>query len=498
MRLSGILMHISSLPGPDGIGSLGKEARAFADFLHDAGMGIWQVLPMGPTGYGESPYQSTGVQAGNPMLISVDELADEGLFDPSGLERFEPEQAERVEFDSVRRAKTALLREAFRQSEKTLRSELAAFERANEWVRGFALFTALKEHFDGVKWTAWPDEKIRRRDADAMQRYQALLDGDIRFHIWCQYIFDRQWMKLKDYCAGLNIRMFGDMPIYVAEDSMDTWLHPEVFQLNEDGEPRNVAGVPPDYFSKDGQLWGNPLYRWTELKKRGYDWWIDRMRRMAHLYDIIRIDHFIGFANYYSVPHGAPNARKGRWITGPGKALFQALKAAVPGMFVVAEDLGEVNDKVRSLIAWTGYPGMKVLQFAFAGDETNIHRPDNIPANTAYYTGTHDNITALAWAKGASKEELAAARKICGFTTADKAPWALIRTVMMSKAVIAVCPMQDVLGLDDQATMNRPGTVGGNWLWRMKPGAAVPELSEKLKALNEESGRGPDRTETEV
>ena len=489
MRLGGILLHISSLPGPDGIGSLGPEAYAFADFLKEAGMTIWQVLPMGPTGYGESPYQSTGVQAGNPMLISVDQLAKEGLIDLTGMTRFVPEKDDQVDFERVNPAKTALLREAFRQSEKKLSSEIAAFVADNDWVKPFALFTALKNKFDRVKWTLWPDEKARKRDPEAIAAYEKELDEEIRFHIWCQYVFDRQWMALKAYCNGLNIRLFGDMPIYVAEDSMDTWLHPEVFQLNEDGEPRNVAGVPPDYFSKDGQLWGNPLYRWTELKKRGYDWWIERMRRMNHLYDIVRVDHFIGFANYYSIPHGAPNARKGRWIAGPDKALFKALKTALPGMDVVAEDLGVVNDRVKNLIAWTGYPGMRVLQFAFAGDDTNEHLPDNISENTAYYTGTHDNVTALAWAKAAGKEELAKARKICGFTTADKAPWAMIKTVMMSKARIAVCPMQDVLCLDDDATMNRPGIIGGNWQWRLKEGQATEEIAKRLRKLIDESQR---------
>ena len=335
----------------------------------------------------------------------------------------------------------------------------------------------------------WPDKAAMRREDAALSRYRAELDGEIRFQVWCQYVFDRQWQALKKHCNDMGISLFGDMPIYAAEDSADAWLHPEVFQLNRDGQPKRVAGVPPDYFSEDGQLWGNPLYRWTWLRFHGYGWWVSRMARMAKLYDIIRVDHFIGFANYYSIPYGAPNARNGKWVVGPGKALFKKLKRKLPGLDVVAEDLGEVNDRVRRLIAWTGYPGMRVLQFAFGGDDTNIHLPANISENTAYYTGTHDNLTARSWAGGASKEELARAAAITGFKNAEEIPWALVRTVFMSKARIAVAPMQDLLGLGEEATMNHPGTVGGNWLWRMAPGAATPALAARLNALNRESDR---------
>ncbi|MBQ8953642.1 MAG: 4-alpha-glucanotransferase [Clostridia bacterium] len=494
MRQSGILMHISSLPGPDGVGSLGKEAFEFADFLRSAGMTIWQVLPMGPTGYGESPYQSTSVYAGNPLLISLDRLVEEGFLTIRPGERYEPTDLSQVNYAEARAHKMKLLRAGFFLSEKPLREEIRRFEAENEWVRGFALFTALKQHFGGRKWNEWPDRAASRRDEKALHRYRIELDEEIRFHIWCQYIFDRQWQALKKYCNGLGISLFGDMPIYVAEDSADAWLHPEVFQLNRDGQPKRVAGVPPDYFSEDGQLWGNPLYRWTWLKFHGYHWWVGRMAHMAKMYDIVRVDHFIGFANYYSIPYGAPNARGGKWIIGPGKALFKKLKKELPGLDVVAEDLGEVNDRVRRLIAWTGYPGMRVLQFAFGGDDTNIHLPTVISENTAYYTGTHDNLTVRAWAESASKEELARAEKIVGFETIDEAPWAMVRMVMNSKARIAVAPMQDILGLGGEATMNHPGTVGGNWLWRMAPGAATPELAGKLNALNKEAKRREPKT----
>ena len=490
MRQSGILMHISSLPGPDGIGSLGKEAYEFADFLHASGMSIWQVLPMGPTGYGESPYQSPSTFAGNPMLISLDKLAEEGWLDLEGEERFVPENPEQVDYAGAQKQKMQLLRKAFAQSERKLKKAIAQFREENDWVYDFALFTAIKDHFGGVMWTKWPDEGARMREEAALKKYEKKLDKEIRFHLWCQYVFARQWQALKTYVNGLGIKLFGDIPIYVAEDSADTWTKPEVFQLDKDRVPRRVAGVPPDYFSENGQLWGNPLYRWSYLKQKGYDWWVRRLGHMGKMYDIIRVDHFIGFANYYSIPHGAPNAKTGRWVIGPGEELFKTLNKKLPGLDIVAEDLGMVNDRVRELIAFTGYPGMKVLSFAFGADDSNIHLPENIPENTAYYTGTHDNVTALSRVKSATKAELSSAKEIAGFEKLKDAPWAFIRTVFESKARIAMAPMQDVLGLDDWATMNRPGTVGGNWLWRMKAGAATPEIAKKLKKLNKECKRG--------
>ena len=492
MRQSGIIMHITSLPGPDGIGSLGKEAYEFADFLHAAGMSIWQVLPMGPTGYGESPYQSPSTFAGNPMVISLDKLAEAGYLDLEGEERYVPENPERVDYPAAQEYKMRLLRKAFAQSERKLKKAIAQFREENEWVYDFALFTAIKAHFNLTMWTQWPDEGARMRDPDTLKKYEKKLDKEIRFNLWCQYIFAQQWFALKKYVNSLGIKFFGDIPIYVAEDSADTWTKPEVFQLDKDRVPRRVAGVPPDYFSEDGQLWGNPLYRWSYLKQKGYDWWVKRLGHLSRMYDIIRVDHFIGFANYYSIAHGAATAKGGHWVIGPGKDLFITLKKKLPGLDIVAEDLGVVNDRVRELIAFTGYPGMKVLSFAFGADDSNAHLPANISQNTAYYTGTHDNVTALARVKNATPEELKCAKELANFKTIPEAPWAFIRTVFESRARIAGAPMQDVLGLDDWATMNRPGTTGGNWLWRMLPGAATPELAKKLRALNKECGRLPE------
>ena len=492
MRRSGILMHISSLPGPGGIGSLGKEAYAFADFLKASGMAVWQVLPLGPTGYGESPYQSSSVFAGNPMLISCAALREAGLVAYGDGEEFTPDDPERVDYPAVRESKEKLLRRCFAQSEGKLQKELAAFRRENPWVEDFALFTALKARYGGVMWTKWPDREVRRRQPAALERCRRELDGEIRYHLFCQYLFFRQWFALKRYCNGLGIRLFGDMPIYVAEDSADTWTRPEVFQLDGEGVPKRVAGVPPDFFSADGQLWGNPLYRWFSLRLHGYGWWVERMAAMAKMYDIVRIDHFIGFANYYSVPQGAPNARTGKWIIGPGKSLFRTLERKIPGLNIVAEDLGCVNDRVRRLLTAVGYPGMRVLSFGFGGGEDNPHLPANYVTNSVVYTGTHDNDTVRGWIDTADDAALAQARQLLGFDNPEDGPAAFVRAVLASRADTAMIPMQDVLGLGGWARMNRPGTIGNNWLWRMAPGAATPELAQRLRRENEATNRRMD------
>ena len=492
MRRSGILMHITSLPGPGGIGSLGKEAYAFADFLKASGMAVWQVLPLGPTGYGESPYQSSSVFAGNPMLISCAALREAGLVAYDDGEEFTPDDPERVDYPAVRESKEKLLRRCFAQSEGKLQKELAAFRRENPWVEDFALFTALKARYGGVMWTKWPDREVRRRQPAALERCRRELDGEIRYHLFCQYLFFRQWFALKRYCNGLGIRLFGDMPIYVAEDSADTWTHPEAFQLDGEGVPKRVAGVPPDFFSADGQLWGNPLYRWFSLRLHGYGWWVERMAAMAKMYDIVRIDHFIGFANYYSVPQGAPNARTGKWIIGPGKSLFRTLERKIPGLNIVAEDLGCVNDRVRRLLTAVGYPGMRVLSFGFGGGEDNPHLPANYVTNSVVYTGTHDNDTVRGWIGTADDAALAQARQLLGFDKPEDGPAAFVRAVLASRADTAMIPMQDVLGLGGWARMNRPGTIGNNWLWRMAPGAATPELAQRLRRENEATNRRMD------
>ena len=489
MRSSGILMHISSLPSPGGIGTLGQEAYEFVDFLQAAGMSIWQVLPVGPTGYGDSPYQSSSVFAGNPLLISCRKLRDDGLLSYEDSEEFVPAEEDRVDYEAVKRNKNRLLRKCFEQSGSRLEKQLEDFTAKNPWVSDFALFTAIKDHFGQVMWSRWPDQDLRMRKPEALEKARAQLKDEIAFHIFCQYLFRRQWFELKDYCKEHGIKLFGDMPIYVAEDSVDTWTHPEVFQLDENRVPTRVAGVPPDIFSADDQLWGNPLYRWYYLRFHKFGWWVDRMKGMAELYDIVRIDHFIGFANYYSIPHGAPDARHGRWIKAPGKALFRRLNAAVPNITIIAEDLGNQSRRVKQLLKWCGFPGMKVLTFGFDGDKTNPHYPGCYTENYVAYTGTHDNDTTLGWAEKADPKVLEFAMKTLGFSQVSEAPEAFIRALFKLPCDTVIVPMQDVLGLGGSARMNFPSTIGGNWLWRMLPGQLTGALSMKYFLLNKQTNR---------
>ena len=488
-RSSGILLHISSLPGPGGIGSLGREAYEFADFLKESGCTVWQVLPMGPTGYGESPYQSSSVFAGNPLLISLEMLRQQGLLACTDSDLQSGFDEGKVDFPMVRKVHERLLYQSFQQSEKELSAELERFAEQQSWVEDFALFTALKHEFGDVMWSQWPNEDIRRRKKSALKKYREELDIQVRFHIYCQYLFDMQWQSLHRYCREKGIELFGDMPIYVAEDSADTWTHPEVFQLDKNLLPKRVAGVPPDYFSEDGQLWGNPLYDWKYLKKHGFDWWLARMHRISELYDIVRIDHFIGFANYYSIPYGAPNAREGEWIKAPGKKFFKTLKKSDIPVKVIAEDLGSVNKRVRRLINYTGYPGMRVLVFGFTDGEANVHALENWVENSVAYTGTHDNDTVLGYLQRAEKAEVDQAKEALGFTELEDGPEAFVKATFNSVSDICIIPMQDILGLDNSARMNIPSTIGGNWVWRMKelPGA---EVASRLRKLNKESNRG--------
>ncbi len=489
MRRSGILLHVTSLPGPGGVGSLGREAYAFADFLHACGMKLWQVLPMGPTGYGESPYQSSSVFAGNPLVISTRTLRDEGLLDYDDAEEFVPDTLSAVQYAPAQQSREKLLRRCFRQSEYVLQDELRRFIAQNPWVEDFALFTAVKQHFGNAMWTKWPDAAIRLREPEALARYRRELDGEVRYHVFCQYLFRRQWFALKHYCNDRGIQLFGDMPIYVAEDSADTWTRPEVFQLDENRVPKQVAGVPPDLFSEDGQRWGNPLYRWSFLQTRGYDWWVERMRGMAEMYDIIRVDHFIGFANYYAIPYGAPTARDGRWIAGPGKKLFIALGRELPGLNVVAEDLGVLNERVADLLRFVGYPGMKVLSFGIGGGDGNPHALQNWTENCVCYTGTHDNDTVLGWLQSSDEATVKEAQKLLKFEALSDGPAAFVEAAMASVCRDCVIPMQDILGLDGTARMNLPGAIGGNWLWRMEPAALSDALVQRLRELNQRCRR---------
>ena len=489
MRQSGILLHITSLPGPEGIGTLGQEARQFVNFLAKAGMGIWQVLPISPTGYAESPYQCFSTYAGNPLLIDLATLKKQGILTSEEAPP-QPERLDQVDFPPVMDYKKRMLALAYQQSYTKLKRKVDAFRaRHSEWIEDFALFMAIKEQFGGISWQDWPDEAIRMRRAAALRAYQESLKEQVDLQVFIQYLFFEQWFALKTYANKKGIRIFGDMPIYVAEDSADAWANPYVFQLDKNRRPTRIAGVPPDYFSADGQRWGNPLYDWAYLKRTGYRWWLGRLKAMAAFFDITRVDHFIGFANYYAVPAHEDTARNGVWVPGPGKAFFDAVKRELPQMNIVAEDLGAVSPRVRKLMDNTGYPGMKVMTFAFSGDPYNEHLPKYHEPNAVVYTGTHDNNTLLGWWQHAPHHEKNNTIFALSITHEQEFSDAFITATFKSAANTAMVPMQDVLRLGEEARMNLPGTVGGNWLWRMKPGAASASVAKWLRDINRETGR---------
>lgn len=488
MRQSGILLHLTSLPGPEGCGTLGQEARAFVDFLAESGMSIWQVLPISPTGYGESPYQSFSTFAGNPNMIDLRTLVEEGLLPE--LPPIETQETNHVDFPAVIAYKEEALRTAYRHAKAKVKEQQAQFlEEQAHWLKDYALFRAIKRHYSNASWMDWPDENIRKRTPDALAFYSSQFRDEMDFHVFTQYLFFRQWGVLKAYANGKGIQLFGDMPIYVAMDSADTWANPECFELDVNRRPTRVAGVPPDYFAANGQLWGNPLYNWKAHQADGYAWWLRRLSAMGSYYDLIRVDHFIGFANFYAVRSGAATARWGAWRIGPGRHFFERVKKALPNLGIIAEDLGAVNDRVRKLLRFVGYPGMKVLSFAFSGGDDNVHLPWHVSGNSVYYTGTHDNNTALGWWEAAPDHEKGRAWHVLGMRDGDHICDKMMETVFMSRAQRAIVPMQDVLRLPTGARMNMPGTLGGNWLWRMQDGALSQETIQRLLTLNRKSGR---------
>jgi len=491
MRQSGVLLHITSLPSRGGIGTLGQAAYDFVDFVKASGMSVWQMLPIGPTGYAESPYQSASTFAGNPLMIDFDMLEAEGIL-PAGS--YEPlDSLPNVDFEAVKAQKSRLLRLAFETSGERLAHELAGFEAEHAWVRDYGLFRAIKARFGEASWMDWPDEAIRQRKPEAVAKYAAELAGEVDYYVFEQYLFFDQWQRLHDYAGRNGIRLMGDMPIYVAEDSSDVWLNPDLFELDEDCRPIRIAGVPPDYFQKDGQRWGNPLYAWKKHAQTGYAWWIQRLRALGGMFDVLRIDHFIGFANYYAIPAENETARGGRYEIGPGRKLFSRIKKALPELNIVAEDLGVVGPRVKKLLAWCGYPGMKVLQFAFDSDE-NPDLPENHVPNGVVYTGTHDNNTTLGWWQAASDETRARARRVLGMPEDDDdILTAMLKAAFTSVADTVIVPMQDWLGLGSDARMNFPGTVGGNWLWRMQPTDLVP-VARRIRRLNRLGCRGTLRS----
>jgi 4-alpha-glucanotransferase len=501
-RRAGILLHPTSLPAPHGVGDLGPAAHAFAGWLATAGQRVWQVLPLGPTGYGDSPYQALSSRAGNPLLVSLEVLRDEGWLEASDLAGA-PDAPGTADYERAgpwKRARLSRAAERFRErAPAAARDDLEAFRsREAAWLDDYALFAALKEAHGGLPWTRW-DPPLARRDPAALRAARAQHARAIVEHVFAQWCFARQWAALRARCRTAGITILGDLPIYVAHDSAEVWTRRELFLLDAGGEPTSVAGVPPDYFSATGQLWGNPLWDWEAVTRDGWAFWIDRVRATLALVDRVRLDHFRGFEAYWAVPAGAADARDGRWVRGPGFALFEALERALGPLPFVAENLGVITPEVEALRRRFGFPGMAILQFAFGDDpQAPSFRPHNYERDTVAYTGTHDNDTLAAWWEGgagasvrtdeAVAREKAFAREYLGAEGPDL-PWAMIRAVTASVADAAVVPLQDALGLGAEARMNRPATLGGNWRWRFRAEDLSPALAARLRRLAAVYGR---------
>jgi 4-alpha-glucanotransferase len=498
-RCSGILLHVTSLPGRFGIGDLGPSAYEFADFLFAAGQKLWQVLPLNPTGYGDSPYQCFSAFAGNPMLVSLERLRDRGLLTASNLANAPKFPEGVVDFGPVIDFRMATLRRAaqafFADGSRVDRAGFDRFcETASPWLDDYALFMACKDAHHGTMWTEW-DAQLRKRDPQALSDWTKKLALEVEAFKYWQFEFFQQWEELKTYCHERGIRLMGDIPIYVAHDSADVWAHPELFYLDDQGRPTVVSGVPPDYFSATGQLWGNPIYRWSLFAETGYKWWIDRFRASLALFDLVRLDHFRGFEAYWEVPASEKTAINGLWVKGPGEGLLSALQNALGELPIVAENLGVITSPVEKLRQQFGLPGMSLLQFAFGTDpQASTFRPHNYTRDLAAYTGVHDNDTTVGWwsSSGAAdstrsldevREEHDFASEYLNFRDDSAINWAMIRAVLASVADLAIVPLQDVLGLGSDARMNLPGKISGNWKWRYRPGALSGDLSVRLRLL---------------
>ena len=489
MRTSGILMHISSLPGAYGIGTMGKHAYEFIDFLHKAGQRRWQILPLNPTGYGDSPYQSCSTFAGNHYLIDLETLIEEGLLTRQEVEAVHwGDREDKVDFGLLYQGRLSVLRKAYARF--TQQEALDDFCRENSrWLSDFALFMALKDRFGGAPWYQW-EAPFKRRDPDTLWNIRQQLKDEIRFYSFVQYLFFRQWSALLQYAHEKDISVIGDVPIYVPLDSVDVWSNPELFQLDENLNPTAVAGCPPDAFSEDGQLWGNPLYRWDVMEKENFRWWIDRLGAAGKLYDCVRLDHFRGFEAYWSVPYGDTTAKNGAWVKGPDMAFVNAIKTALPDMEIIAEDLGFLTQEVLDLRDNSGWPGMKVLEFAFDSLEPSEYQPHTYIQNTICYTGTHDNMTMRQWFETADPKAVQYAADYMHLTAEEGFVWGTIRTAMASVSDLCVVQMQDYLQLGGEARMNFPGICDGtNWVWRMLPGQTTDVLAEKICRMTQLYGR---------
>ncbi|MBR1752211.1 MAG: 4-alpha-glucanotransferase [Ruminococcus sp.] len=482
MRASGVLMHISSLPNSYGIGKLGKEAYAFADFLKKAGQRYWQILPISPTSYGDSPYQSFSIYAGNPYFIDFETLKDERLLKGSEYKRTNfGKNDECADFGQLYKTVFKVLRKAYARF--TPDDDYKSFVSKSKWLDNYALFMALKDAHGGKAWEEW-EQPLRAFDKKAVDKAKEEYKDDIGFYKFLQYEYFKQWFKLKEYVNGLGIKIIGDIPIYVAFDSADVWADPEYFLLDEDKKPIDVAGCPPDYFAKKGQLWGNPLYRWDVMKNKGYKWWIDRIRAASSTYDVVRIDHFRGFESYYAIPYGREDAVVGEWRKGPDTELFKEVKKQLGKLDIIAEDLGFLTPKVHKMLKKCGYPGMKVLEFAFDPEYKSGYLPHNFEnTNSVCYTGTHDNETLVGWVESLKRKEAKFFREYLGVSRNKDIPWAMIRLCWSSVSETAIAQMQDFLELGNDARMNIPSTLGGNWQWRAKEGVFTDELAKKIYDL---------------
>jgi 4-alpha-glucanotransferase len=487
-RSSGVLLHVTSLPGPYGIGDLGSAATAWVDWVAQAGCRYWQLLPLGPTGYADSPYASFSSFAGNPYLVSPDLLVADGLLEPDdiGTPGF---GSAAVDYGQIIPWKIKLLDVAYTRLSGSLHTEFVAFRNDEaDWLDDFSLFMAIKEDGGNGPWADWPAE-LRHRDEDTLNAARERLASAVERHAFRQFIFFRQWQGVREHAAAQGVEIIGDIPLYAAHDSADVWAHPELFAIDpETSRPTLVAGVPPDMFSDTGQLWGNPLYHWATHAADGYAWWVDRLAAAFRQVDVLRIDHFTGFARYYAVPGADTTAEHGVWHDGPGAAVFEAAHRSLGDLAIIAEDLGPLGEEVEELRRRLGFPGMKVLQEAFDGDPANMFHPDNYAEDFIVYTGTHDSDTSRGRFDTADDVYR---RRVLEYTgdTADTYPWGLVEAAWASVAEIAVAPMQDLLGLGTEARMNFPSTIGGNWQWRMAEGAATPELAARLASLNERTGR---------
>ena len=490
MRKSGVLLPVSSIPSKYGIGTFSKQAYEFIDMLAQAGQRYWQILPLGPTGYGDSPYQSFSTFAGNPYYIDLETLVEEGLLTKEDCDRYDfGDNIEYIDYEKIYLSRFRVLRTAFENSHIEQDEKFREFVHENGyWLDDYALYMAVKNSFDGVSFIEW-DEDIKLRKEDALKSYRNKYKEEIVFYQFQQFLFAKQWSALKAYANEKEIQIIGDIPIYVAFDSADTWANPTLFQLDENLTPLAVAGCPPDSFSATGQLWGNPLYGWDYHKETDYEWWMKRIAYCFTLYDVVRIDHFRGFDEYYSIPYGDLTAEFGHWEKGPGYDIFQTMKEKLGKKAVIAEDLGFLTDSVLKLVKKSGYPGMKILQFAFDSREESDYLPHNYTANSVVYTGTHDNDTVLGWIESLNRHDRAFAKRYLNIRSNREIQWEFIRAAMSSVSDTCIIPMQDYLGLGAEARINVPSTLGTNWKWRMLPGAFDEELAQRIRQMTKLYGR---------